>query len=851
MHNPSPVLRFLLSAFIAVVLLAGSVSGQSLLARVVVHKNLTPDRPVGSPIAAFSPVASTRPSASGFVIVADYTSRTLYEGPAVAAAGLVERLNTQGYHAEIPSDLDTVVFNDFRMNADTGIADPPIPPSPDRPSRTEGLYIVALRGYPTTAWINDLASRNVRIVEALPPAGFLVRGNRGQMSRLKGEVTYLRGVFPVTSSMKKVLFNSLLQPTTVFRNVFIQTSEATAAESLREHLQTFDPRATEERGSVRVSYRASLSDLDIDNLTHFEQVYAISPIGEPYPSSERQALLVAQPVVNQTTGALSLPDYSIDYGAWLADPSRGITDFANTRIAVIDTGFDNGQMVGANVHPDFATAGQLECTDPDEEDCRDLHTHGTVTASIIGGYADFGPRWNNYRADNGQYRYGLGLAPRSHLIIERMIGCGTEQLLGPLLESNVLQGRQPNVLNYSINNISQYGYDADSRALDQRTRMHDWLFTVSAGNVVDIQVPGGGQQLLWVRPPATAKNVIAVGATENFTNIVGSSGSWPVGTGDLVEECDWSEYSPWGPPEGNYTPEDARNIPSFSAQRRDPLNFTMKPDLVAPGTRVTGPLSRSAGCGGGSVFCNANIDQFFTGTGLQFNYGFSAGTSWSAPAVAGAAAVARRWYSNVRGVDPSPAMTKAMLINGARDIYGGLIRNQAFNTVTSVKRVTHDPYQGWGSLNLNRLLGPGANYYFYDQATTFMQGGQTFWEVPLTVRDSAKPIRITLVYTDAASAIGDNYRAQNDLLLVAYQTACFPCWYGNNIDSSTGYTKSSGRKLDSRNNVEEIIIPAGYYATGSTVRVYVSVQSLVADALHPLNPGTFQQDFAVFVDNLY
>jgi Subtilase family len=851
MHRQSRVSRLLSSAFISVLLLAGSVSGQSLRARVVVYKNPTPDRAVGSPIAPFAPVASARLATSGFVVVADYTSRTLYEGPSAAAAGLVEGLGAEGYHAEIPADLDTVIFNDFRINADTGISVPPIPPSADRVSATDGLYIVAFRGYPTAEWIGDLTSRNVKLIETLPPAGYLVRGSRDQMSRLKEQVTYLRGVFPVTSSMKKVLFNSLLQPTAVLRNVFIQTAEASETESLREHLQTFDPQATEERRSFRVSYRAALSDLDIDNLTHFEQVYAISPIGESRPSSERQSLLVAQPVVNQTTGALSLPDYSIDYGAWLANPSRGITNFNNTRIAVIDTGFDNGEMTGANVHPDFVTAGQLECTAASPANCQDLLTHGTVTASIIGGYADFGPRWAGYRADNGQYRYGLGLAPRSHLIIERIFGCGSEELLVDLLNSNVLQARQPNLLNYSINSISQYGYNADSRALDERTRMHNWLFTVSAGNVVFIQGPGGGQQDLWVRPPATAKNVLAVGATENFTHIVGSSGSWPLGSGTHPEECQWSEYSPWGPPEGNYTPEDARNIPSFSAQRRDPLNFTMKPDLVAPGTRVTGPRSRGAGCGG-SVFCSDNIDQFFTGTGLQFNYGFSAGTSWSAPAVAGAAAVARRWYNNVRGgLDPSPAMTKAMLINGARDIYGGLVRDQAFNTVTSVRHVTSDPYQGWGSLNLNRLLGPGTNYYFYDQATTFIQGGQTFWEVALTVRDSTRPTRITLVYTDAASAIGDNYRAQNDLLLVAYQTACFPCWYGNNISSTTGYTISTGRKRDALNNVEEIIIPAGYYPTGSTVRVYVSVENLVADALHPVNPGQFQQDFAVFVDNLY
>jgi hypothetical protein len=109
-----------------------------------------------------------------------------------------------------------------------------------------------------------------------------------------------------------------------------------------------------------------------------------------------------------------------------------------------------------------------------------------------------------------------------------------------------------------------------------------------------------------------------------------------------------------------------------------------------------------------------------------------------------------------------------------------------------------------------------------------------------------------MVYTDALSAIGANYKVVNDLTLGAFQTACFPCWYGNNISASTGFSVANATVRDHVNNVEQVIIPTGYYTTGSTVRVFVTADNLIADGLNPKNGGTpFRQDFAVFVDNLF
>src|SRR5437870_6346353 len=119
--------------------------------------------------------------------------------------------------------------------------------------------------------------------------------------------------------------------------------------------------------------------------------------------------------------------------------------------------------------------------------------------------------------------------------------------------------------------------------------------------------------------------------------------------------------------------------------------------------------------------CNPNIP---TSDGVT--YVMWDGTSFAAPVVAGAAAVVRKWYRNLLGGDPSPAMTKAMLINGARDIKGTIYRNLNFGTTAQVGHIP-DPYQGWGMVSFERLLGSIGGYYFYDQGLALSPSVAGLW----------------------------------------------------------------------------------------------------------------------------
>ncbi len=171
-----------------------------------------------------------------------------------------------------------------------------------------------------------------------------------------------------------------------------------------------------------------------------------------------------------------------------------------------------------------------------------------------------------------------------------------------------------NVINMSFNdpgNPNGCSYTANSQSVDNRTRSHNLLAVVAAGNSPE------GCAGNYVRSPGTAKNAIAVGSTDNYT-IQWTNPDNPITT----NTCAWNGFPPGT--------QDATRIPDYSAvwQRAN----VVKPDLVASSTRVTGPLARGApGCA--SPLCNANIASFTNPDAVT--YGMSAGTSFAAPVVAG------------------------------------------------------------------------------------------------------------------------------------------------------------------------------------------------------------------------
>jgi len=270
----------------------------------------------------------------------------------------------------------------------------------------------------------------------------------------------------------------------------------------------------------------------------------------------------------------SIPATCEIYTANLVD--RGITDFSNTTVAMIDTGLDNGYRDGPNVHPDFAsgvligTSGFLYLGDPYAYE--DVNLHGTVSSSVIAGWPS-----GRQRTDEQGYQYALGLAPTVRLVFDRYFFCNSQG--GFLTDAYArIQPYSPNIVNMSLNDPDAYScfYTQNSYDVDVATRANSWLYTIAAGNSPGVPLPCTDL----ARSPGTAKNALTVGATYNYT-----LSTW--GIDDRRNTCAWSDFPP---------AQDARDIPSFSGHKH--ATSLVKPDLVAPGTRVTGPVSRRPLCVG-------------------------------------------------------------------------------------------------------------------------------------------------------------------------------------------------------------------------------------------------------------
>jgi subtilisin family serine protease len=130
--------------------------------------------------------------------------------------------------------------------------------------------------------------------------------------------------------------------------------------------------------------------------------------------------------------------------------------------------------------------------------------------------------------------------------------------------------------------------------------------------------------------PATAKNVLAVGATEN-DRPPGSGGytSYEYGTGSWLPDYsvnpirdDWVSWSATTNPY-------AQGMAAFSS-RGPAADGRIKPDVVAPGTDI--------------LSCRSRVASNSVGWGVapeSTNYVFNGGTSMATPLAAGAAVLMR------------------------------------------------------------------------------------------------------------------------------------------------------------------------------------------------------------------
>lgn len=456
-------------------------------------------------------------------------------------------------------------------------------------------------------------------------------------------------------------------------------------------------------------------------------------------------------------------------------------DGTGVTVGVVDRGIHNN-------HPDLV--GQFVACSGTGPSCGNTtDSHGTHVAGAIGGTGV------SNSLDSSGFNRGLGVAPGVHIV---------EQLYGPLLGSgpgSMVAGGMLSIYKDSqesgallTNNSwgptgSPQGYDIPTMEIDMiaRDANPDIPGNQPVMPVWSIMNGYGDNNISSCGPsslgsPDEAKNLFAIGSTK----LQSGSGS------QLNALFDVSSNSAHGPA----------------------CDGRLVPHIVAPG-------------------CSTDAPDSSTG------YGMKCGTSMASPVISGAVSLYWQQYKNSHGVDPSSALIKAVFtvkaddLNGFDDADGNMLGHAP------------DRKQGWGRINLDKIINPTEPLWLIDQDTLFTNSGDQY-TVQLTPDNPAEAVKIMLVWTDAPGVGlgGTNPAWVNDLDLSVNSGA--NTYLGNQFGGD-GFSVTGGSP-DNKNNMEAVFLKATQH-TGNPFTIQVLAANIMGDALDPHNPTTSRQDFALVCDN--
>lgn len=458
-------------------------------------------------------------------------------------------------------------------------------------------------------------------------------------------------------------------------------------------------------------------------------------ITQALPWAHRYDLLVTAPAVND----LLLLDgvQWIDFGP---TPKQAFNDCIRWRVKVDDVQAAPYNLNGAGVnlglwdegvsdnHTDFGTRLTIM-------DAGSGSSHATLVAGILAGDG------TGSSAAGGLPNQWRGMAPAANLF-----SWNWDQSLIELQAAVTAQDLQIANLSWGItidqavhNNCSQYGdYSADAREYDALVRgdasqdQPPVTVVFAAGDERDDGDCGMNAEPPYLNygnipPPGTAKNVITVGATNSNNDTM-------------------TAYSSWGPV------DDGR----------------LKPEIVAPGDEAVN-------------------EGYIKSTAPGNTYGGAEGTSMSAPAVAGTAALLIQQYRQLHdNQDPPPALIKAVLVQTADDLTG-----------TPPYYLPGPDYSsGYGRINAKAaidLLKAGK------QAVGMVTNGESKGYV-FQVPTNTSTLKVTLAWDDAPGTPNAGPALVNnlDLVLVAPDGTEVQPW----VILQPGET--AGRGVDSVNNLEQV-----------------------------------------------
>ncbi|MCX8108343.1 MAG: S8 family serine peptidase, partial [Verrucomicrobiae bacterium] len=236
---------------------------------------------------------------------------------------------------------------------------------------------------------------------------------------------------------------------------------------------------------------------------------------------------------------------------------------------------------------------------------------------------------------------------------------------------------------------------------------------------------------------------------------------------------------------------------------------------------------------------------------LKPYYRAASGTSFAAAAVSGLLALMQEFFEQQLKTNYSPALFKALLINGARSL-GPQYNFQVRSTIN---------YQGWGLVNLTNCL-PAVMTNALDKPDTWpiawvdqsptnaLSTGQTNrYLLSLDPAATNHNLRITLVWTDPPGNPAASYKLVNDLDLIVSNNVSGAVYIGNDIPASSDFNQTNSidnlSAYDNVNNVENVFLRA---PVGTNYTILVSGRRVNVNAVNCHTNGIVQ-DYALVVSS--
>ncbi len=656
--------------------------------------------------------------------------------------------------SNLSQPITATTSNSLEIQLQSGVFDPLVntPDLPANLSLTEPAiagteyYLVQFIGPILPEWKMELEQAGATMLDYVPQFAFVVQMNQAVADKIRTlpEVRWVglyQPAYRLNTALDKPLNMALPGETTP---VNVRAFTGVSGNRIRIQLEALGAKVIAETpdSGGGAQFKIDLPTIALANAASLNGVAWIEP-WVPYTvtnSMARSNLIMKKDLIEQRLGL---------YGA--------------SQIVVVgDTGVSTGNP--ATINADFAGRIFTGTTGPASTcgNWTDNNEHGThVAGSVLGSGVNSGA----VTATHSYVGTQAGIAPEARLfawgVCNDFSGLPADLYTGYF---STMYNVDPRVrLNTNSWGASVYGqYTVDSRNADRFIWDHPDMTVLFAASNDGIDSDSDGV----VNPdsigaPGTAKNVITVGASENQRATGGYNPGGPCSTWGTC----WPADYPANPVRDDPLSNNVSGMVAFSS--RGPTDDgRLKPDIVAPGSNIVSVRYEGASTGWGVY---------------DSHYLYMGGTSMATPLAAGATAIVREFYSVTYGLtNPTAALLKATLINGAADMTPGQYRTAVPDGSKDDVTRRPDNNQGWGRVDLaNSLIYDAPRQLWFYQHPSGLGTNQEY-SATFVVVDNQHPFRVSLAWSDypGTEVAGGGLVNDLDLRIVAPGGAVY---YGNDI----------------------------------------------------------------------